>query len=456
MHLISTARAYFMIRVMRNMFSKPIPKLPEPTLPRLSSAAAQHERRVKSKEESAECRAFQKCFSVLVDGILDPGGLAIQLYSRELIGADLRKEAQKRVIAEREKTEKLLSAVEIQIIASPATKFREFLDVLHNEPSLQHLATRLENIHHELVNVQLSTSTQSSSLPRSVDANPCLPFTPAAKRPRTNNALQFQHPLEHTIHFQEDPQTIPGGSPAHLCTARLAVDTYASYLKSVYTREKLPIYDKWSQLKAKKYINLALIGRGDITKVEADEFVTATIHGNIDDINTSKRAMCIDEIAQLQNGSQPKCILVEGAPGVGKSTFAWKLCRKWGKGKLLHQYQLVVLLRLRDKYVRAAKTIFNLFRYHQRQIQHAAVEKIIDMGGQGEFSSLRDLMNYQRNCVLRILFSLTSSQEQSYQKPQSSLPAAHGQVSFSTENVEDTYPSMLRSWDSPKPISSPI
>jgi len=160
-----------------------------------------------------------------------------------------------------------------------------------------------------------------------------------------------------------------------------AVDTYASYLKSVYTREKLPIYDKWPQVKSKKYINLALIEMDDITKPEAYQFMRATIHGNIDDIKKSKRATDIGQIAQLSDGSQPKCILVEGAPGIGKSTFAWKLCHKWGKQKLLQQFQLVVLLRLRDKSVRAAKNISDLFQYHQRHIQQAAVEEIQDTGG---------------------------------------------------------------------------
>ena len=164
-----------------------------------------------------------------------------------------------------------------------------------------------------------------------------------------------------------------------------AVDTYTSYLKSVYTREKLPIYDKWPQVKSKKYINLTLIEKEDITKPEADQFTRATIHGNIDDIKILKRATDIGQIAQLPGGSQPKCILVEGAPGVGKSTFAWKLCRKWGKGKLLQQYQLVVLLRLRDKSVRAAKNISDLFRYHDCQIQQAAVEEIQGTGGKRVF-----------------------------------------------------------------------
>ena len=138
-------------------------------------------------------------------------------------------------------------------------------------------------------------------------------------------------------------------------------------------------------MKCKKYINLALIEKEDITKPEAYQFMRATIHGNIDDIEKSKRATNIGQIAQLPDGSHPKCILVEGAPGVGKSTFAWKLCRKWGKGKLLQQYQLVVLLRLRDKNVRAATNISDLFQYHNHQIQQAAVEEIQKTGGKGAF-----------------------------------------------------------------------
>ena len=180
-------------------------------------------------------------------------------------------------------------------------------------------------------------------------------FLPAAKRPETDVT-----PLQQTPVLQ-----------------------YASYLKSVYTRDKLPIYDKWPQVKSKKYINLALIEKEDITKPEADQFTRATIHGSIDDIKKSKRATDIGQVAQLPDGSRPKCILVEGAPGVGKSTFAWKLCHKWGKGKLLQQYQLVVLLRLRDKSVQTAKNISDLFQYHDHQIQQAVVEEIQRTGGKG-------------------------------------------------------------------------
>ena len=205
-------------------------------------------------------------------------------------------------------------------------------------------------------------------------------------------SLQSQHPLDHTLkpfYFQVPVLQYPHKQLVQSTTSDnsafqfSAVYNYASYLVSIYTREKLPIYDKWPQVKSKKYINLALIEKEDITKPEADQFMRNTIHGNIDDIRKSKRAMNIDQIAQLPDGSQPKCILVEGGPGVGKSTFAWKLCRMWGKGKLLQQYQLVVLLRLRDRNIQAAKSIYDLFWYHQHHIQKAAVKEIQGTGGKG-------------------------------------------------------------------------
>ena len=91
--------------------------------------------------------------------------------------------------------------------------------------------------------------------------------------------------------------------------------------------------------------------------------------------------MEFQQIAKTDDGSWPKLILVEGAPGVGKSTFAWKLCRKWNKGKILSQYKLVVLLRLRDKYVREAKTFYDLIYYHDPEEQKAIVKEMLKSNG---------------------------------------------------------------------------
>ena len=178
---------------------------------------------------------------------------------------------------------------------------------------------------------------------------------------------------EHSL-FKPEPSSPPPAKPPVT-----PVLQYASYLASLYTREKSLTYEKWPQVKSKKYINPTHIQKEDITQQEIDRFRGATIHGNIDHIKQSKQVVDIGQIAQLLKGSA--CILVEGAQGIGKSTFAWKLCRKWGKKKLLQQYQLVVLLRLRDKSVRTAKEISDLFRYDNHQIQQALVEEVKRTGG---------------------------------------------------------------------------
>ena len=143
------------------------------------------------------------------------------------------------------------------------------------------------------------------------------------------------------------------------------------------------MYDKLPQIEARKYIKLALIGKDDITPEEADEFTQSTIRGNIHDITRKKQPMTFDQIAQLEDGSEPKCILIEGAPGIGKSTFSWKLSRKWGKGKILQQYQLLVMLRLRDNRVRRATDVLHLFRHPDEVTQEAAAKEIVRRRGKG-------------------------------------------------------------------------
>ena len=67
-----------------------------------------------------------------------------------MISRDARQEAQLETLPAPTRTRELLSAVEEQIITSPASKFGDLLDVLYSEPSLEHLARTLEESYSEL------------------------------------------------------------------------------------------------------------------------------------------------------------------------------------------------------------------------------------------------------------------------------------------------------------------
>ena len=137
---------------------------------------------------------------------------------------------------------------------------------------------------------------------------------------------------------------------------------YAQYLRSVYARRSRPIEErKWHPISTKSFINLAMICKRKEKKAEMDEFTAATIRGNIDDIIDSKKPINLKDIGSLENGSRARCILVQGAPGIGKTMLAWQLCRKWGEKKLLQDYPIVVLLKMRDKSVQKAKQLGDLF-----------------------------------------------------------------------------------------------
>ena len=200
--------------------------------------------------------------------------------------------------------------------------------------------------------------------------------------PRPNLASEMQQ--SQVLTSSSQPAPIPVALTQQQPPSLSAVETYAHYLKfDVYLRQKFPTYGKWPPNTAKKFINLALIKKQKLSKEEMDHFTRKTIRGDIDDIVKEKQPITIETIGQPKDNILPKCILVEGAPGVGKSTFAWKLCRKWSKGKLLQQYRLVVLLRLRDKRVREAKSVSDLFYFYNHQIQPTVVQEIQATGGRG-------------------------------------------------------------------------
>ena len=76
-------------------------------------------------------------------------------------------------------------------------------------------------------------------------------------------------------------------------------------------------------------------------------------------------------------------ILVEGAPGVGKSTFAWEFCRRWERGEIAQQYDLVLLLQLRDDRISKAKCWKDLIYHSSPSILQTVISELEARSGFG-------------------------------------------------------------------------
>ena len=135
---------------------------------------------------------------------------------------------------------------------------------------------------------------------------------------------------------------------------------YKQFLKDCY-RQPLPDDNKLLTTASKHYIELAVISKKGITRKQADEFTRKSLHGLTEEILREKAPIALDHILKPREDNRPvRCVLVEGAPGIGKSTLAWEVCHKWEELESVKQYELVVLLRLREKKAQEAHCLGDL------------------------------------------------------------------------------------------------
>ena len=134
-----------------------------------------------------------------------------------------------------------------------------------------------------------------------------------------------------------------------------------SKLKEKYQQSQgSPSPVEWIPSPTKKIFRLAMIQRERVQRGHIeDRFVRMTISGRVDDILHAKSPVELEHIFRntLDGG---EIILIEGAPGSGKSTLTVIICQRWGKGELFQQFTVVILVQLRDPAVQRAQTIADL------------------------------------------------------------------------------------------------
>ena len=143
------------------------------------------------------------------------------------------------------------------------------------------------------------------------------------------------------------------------------------------------------------------------------QFTRATLHGDIDTILKVKEPVEIEHIFDSKPGKTLHCILVEGAPGVGKTTLAWHLCHRWGRGDLFQQYALVILVKLREEVMRKAESLADLLiSQEDKQKKITIAEQLKETNGKNVLVILEGLDEFPtylltRCCVITELLSGT-------------------------------------------------
>ena len=136
---------------------------------------------------------------------------------------------------------------------------------------------------------------------------------------------------------------------------------YRTYLKSVYNASPIAPENKWPPPPSKEYVRLAVT-----KKCIRDDYIGHTLEGKIEELLLNREEISIEQILE-PSGENLKLIFLEGAPGIGKSTLAWELCRKWDDFSCMKHYSLVFLLRLREEEVQRIANLDDLFHNSRRK-----------------------------------------------------------------------------------------
>ena len=136
-----------------------------------------------------------------------------------------------------------------------------------------------------------------------------------------------------------------------------------------------------------------------------NECLLSQLCGDVAAIKTKMTPMEMEDIGKCDKPGQH--ILVEGSPGVGKTVMSWEICRQWAEGNMLQKWDIVLLLQLRSKRVRAAKIWSDLFYHDNDQIKKEVLEHISSLSGKGVFLLLEgfDELTDEENSLVNDLLT---------------------------------------------------
>ena len=158
-----------------------------------------------------------------------------------------------------------------------------------------------------------------------------------------------------------------------------AISSYHQHLKSSYNRDIIR-QDKWPPTPSRGYVSLAVVEGDDRCR---DEYIGHTLQGDVKELMKNRKKISVHQILEVEGQSTPGLVLIEGAPGIGKSTLAWELCRKWEEFSCMQQYSLVVLLRLREERVQKVTSVSQLFLSYESKDKDTLVEEVLKSQGKG-------------------------------------------------------------------------
>ena len=140
----------------------------------------------------------------------------------------------------------------------------------------------------------------------------------------------------------------------------LVLEKYQKFLKRLYCERSAEYLLHWPPVPHYKYVDLSMTIPKDKVRYGTPDVqhTMAVMRGIIGRNNPRNVKLCK---LFKKDPSQHKKILIEGAPGSGKTTITWHICKQWGMGEMFNDlFDVVVMVQLRDPDVHSAQSLVEL------------------------------------------------------------------------------------------------
>ncbi len=157
------------------------------------------------------------------------------------------------------------------------------------------------------------------------------------------------------------------------------MEKFVTSIRRKNRERRIQCEEQWPPVRGDRLINLQLV------EAEKEEGFRAGLPqlGAVNDENniTVKRTPILyGDLFNINSGKKPvRKIVVEGNAGMGKTTLCTMLAEGWAEGKILTQFDCVLLLPLRDSQVSSATSLPELFKLlHASETIRVAVVKDLE------------------------------------------------------------------------------
>ena len=176
---------------------------------------------------------------------------------------------------------------------------------------------------------------------------------------RHSSSSDVQPQDSHKLHSTSEVQSSTPSDPEE--TSRSTRCQYANTLRDKY-QFGVPTFLtlQWPPPPTRKVFNLAMISQRVLHYGHDEELVRLLQKGNIKDVLSSRDEVTLEQISDSLHSKGRKVILIEGAPGAGKSTLAWHLCKRWEAGELFQEFEIVLFVQLREPAIQSAQSFEDL------------------------------------------------------------------------------------------------